>query len=82
VVNGVAYTSCTDVPEDLQRASPDAVLNWALSIITGITRTYSQLITPSDRAILLRGQYASGLAGEVSFRLPVVVGRASPLATP
>ena len=48
-----------------------AMQNWALQEITGISRTLSHSISPSERAILNSGEYVNARGEKLTFVLPI-----------
>jgi hypothetical protein len=69
VSNGVADKQCIDPPVT---ASDEALCNWAISVITNVSRHPNDVISPDELQILKGGHYYVG--GEsIKFNLPTSI---------
>lgn len=69
VKDGVAQTECIDPPSDVTGL---ALENWALSVITGVSRQRFAQLSRTDQDILRSGTYYDPRTRTtVSFKLPV-----------
>ena len=82
VRNGEVFAECHSQPPSILRVAPSdrpvAILNWALSKITGERRPTSQILTHQDQQILESERFVymdpkSGYMIVVEFKLPVAV---------
>ena len=72
--DGKIVSGCFDRPSEARQAATKSesdliVANWSLSIITGVSRPFSQTLEDDDVQLLQSGEYRSG-ATLIKFSLP------------
>jgi len=76
VSGGQVHGSChTPQPELGNLANRQlAIMNWALSIVTGLPRSPQQVLSAADDRVIQQGRYERRDGTIISFQLPAVRG--------